>query len=202
MKKLTFLLTLSVFFLIGCSTEEVLTIDSSIENDSYAKGIANAPNQSGMYVIRAEIGTGSLIVDTKTGLSVTLGIDFENFCSDGYYWELIPAQYINTPNSDGRYITLGQGDVDTTVFDGAFDGTIDFCDFILNTPVLAEGISQLIYNDNDLLGITDNNSNAWSIKANGRLLNQDNESKNLSAKFHETWNKDHHWSFSSSVRLH
>lgn len=202
MKKLTFLLTLSVFFLIGCSTEEVLTIDSSIENDSYAKGIANAPNQSGMYVIRAEIGTGSLIVDTKTGLSVTLGIDFENFCNDGYYWELIPAQYIITPNSDGRYITLGQGDVDTTVFDGAFDGTIDFCDFILNTPVLAEGISQLIYNDNDLLGITDNNSNAWSIKANGRLLNQDNESKNLSAKFHETWNKDHHWSFSSSVRLH
>ena len=204
MKKLTFLLTLSVLFLIGCSTEEVSTIDdSSIENDSYAKGIAKAPEQSGMYVIRTEGVAAGLIVDAKTGLSVFFGVDFEAYCSgEPNFNDVVSTQYVDIQSNNERFLALQQGDVYAFVFDGIFDGSIPLCDFVFNTPVLAEGISRFIYNDNDIFGTVDNNSNSWSLKLNGRLLNQDNESKNLSAKFHETWDKEHHWSFSSSVRLH
>jgi len=204
MKKLTFLLTLSVLFFIGCTTEEVSTIDSSFENDSYAKGIANAPEQSGMYVIRIKTGAAGLIVDAKTELSVSFGLNLEALCSSGSWEvEVETIQYVNTPNNDERLIALQQGDVNTIVFDGVFDPfTMDFCEFVLNRTVLAEGISRFTYNDNDINGTTNNNSNSWSLKLNGRLLNEYNESKNLSAKFHETWDDHHHWSFSSSVRLH
>jgi len=203
MKKLTFLLTLSALFLIGCTTEEISTLDSSIENDSYAKGIANAPEKSGMYVIRTESVAAGLIVDAKTGLSVLFGVDFVAFCSsEPNFNDVVSTQYVDVQSNDERFLALQQGDVITFVFDGIFDGSKTLCDFVFSTPILAEGVSRFIYNDNDINGTVDNNSNSWSLKLNGRLLNQYNESKNLSAKFHETWDKEHHWSFSSSVRLH
>lgn len=203
MKKLTFLLTLTVLFLIGCSTEEVSTVDSSIENDSYAKGIANAPEQSGMYVIRREGLGADLFVDAKTGLTLISSIDIVAFCSgDPNFMEAEPIQLVDIPNNDEHFIVLQQGDVYTVVYDGIFDGSITLCDFLLNTPVLAEGISRLIYNDNDIFSIADNTTNTWSIKLNGRLLNQDNESKNLSANFHAVWDKEGRFFSSTSVRLH
>jgi hypothetical protein len=202
MKKLTFLLTLSVLFFIGCSTEEVSTVDSSIENDSFAKGIANAPDQSGMYVIRTELSAAAILIDTKTELTAVFGVDIEAFCSGDAFWEVEPIQYVNIPNTDEQLIALLQGDVYTFVFDGVFDGSISLCDFLLNTSVLAEGESHFIYNDNDYFG-TANISNSWSIKANGQLLNQDNELKNLNAKFHGVWNyQTDHFSSSTSVKLH
>jgi hypothetical protein len=201
MKKLTFLLALSVLFFIGCSTEEVSTVDSSIENDSYARGIANAPDQSGMYVIRTETSAASVIVDTKTELTAVTGVDIEAFCSGDPFWELEPLQYVNIPNND-QLIFLIQGYVYTFVFDGVFDGSIPLCDFLQNTPVLAEGTSHFIYNDNDFFGTAANISNAVSIKANGQLLNQDNELKNLNAKFHGVWNQEGSFTSSTSVKLH
>lgn len=203
MKKLTFLFTLSVLFLIGCNTEDLSTLDSSIENDSYAKGITKAPEQSGMYVIRTERIFADILVDTKTGLTLLTGIDYVALCSgDPNFLEVEPTQFVDIPNNAERFIELLQGDQYTTVFDGIFDySSMLLCDFVFNTPVLAEGISRLIHNDNDVFGTVDNNTNTWNFKLHGRLLNQDNEIKNLSAKFHEVWDEKHYYS-SVSVRLH
>lgn len=204
MKKLTFLLTLSVFFLIGCTTEEVSTIDSSFENDSYAKGIANAPKQSGMYVIRTERGFADILVDTKTGLTLNTGVDIEAYCNyEDNPFEFEPTQYVDLPNNAEHFIELLQGDQYTVVFDGVWDySSMSLCEFFDNTPVLAEGMSQLIHNDNDVFGSSDNNTNAWSFKLHGRLLNQDDEIKNLSASFHAVWDKEDRFSSHTSVRLH
>ncbi len=173
------------------------------EADAFAKGIGNAPEQSGPYLIRIDDIGAYFLVDSKTGLSLGFGADKIAFCNgDPDPFEVEPIQFIDIPSNELRLIFLQQGEVYAEVFNGIWDGSIPFCNFLLNTPVLAEGMVQFIYTDNDYLGLSNsNNTNTWGARVHGRLLNEDNKTKNLSASFHGVWDKNELFYFTQSVRL-
>ncbi|MDU8885019.1 hypothetical protein RXV94_02525 [Yeosuana sp. MJ-SS3] len=177
--------------MFACANEGLESEDIILEQnkEELSKGIANAPSESGIYIIRSNFGTGYVVLDFKTGLSATLGLDIEAACNGNPDWyEIEPVQFINTPN--GRTLLIQQGDVYCVVLDGLPDANYNGCDFFLNAPVLAHGNAQLIYHDNDAWIADSNNKNTWSVKVNGRIEGTDGRTKSLSAGFQFLWDKN------------
>ncbi|WP_242092478.1 hypothetical protein [Aestuariivivens sediminicola] len=181
-----------------------------------AKGIANAPEQSGPFIIRTSDGVWSfLIYDTKTNLTALIGITYENqleICNGNFSWELfdqVPAQFINNNSNEFRIITNQQGLVNVIVFKGTWDRISPFCDFILGSELLAEGMAHYNYNDNDYNAFLNDskNNNAYSIKAAGLLYSPvDNKRKGFQARLMFNWDKIEDDFFATimhqSVQLH
>ena len=191
MKNVVYLLMLSVLFLVGCSTEELPITDSTNAdlNQVSLNGISNAPEQSGMYVFRSENALAVYAVDFESGISASFGADNVAFCDgDPNFLDFVTNQIINAPSDELKSILLTQGEVYTEVFDGIFMGG-DFCDFLLNTPILAQGMTKFVSTDNDVFGSGNNNSKSWGTRGHGRLINQDNETKNFWAYEKFTYNK-------------
>ena len=189
--------------MFACETNEIDLVDDTVtlsESESM-RGIANAPEQSGPYLFRFEEIFAILLIDLEKGISVTMGVDEIAFCNGEVFWDFAMTQFIDIPNDELRAIALQQDETYTEVFDGAYAGG-DLCDFFTNTPILAEGMSKFIYNDNDVFySDATNNTNSWGFRCHGRLMNQDGEMKNLSASYHEVWDKQDRLKSKTSIRL-
>jgi hypothetical protein len=191
MNKVIYFLVFSVLFLFGCSTEEVQITDSQNPglNQVSLKGVSNAPEQSGMYIIRIESGFAVYAVDFESGISASFGADNVAYCNgDPDYFDFVTDQIISVPSDELKGILLTQGEVYTEVFDGIFTGG-EFCAFVLNTPILAQGMTKFVSTDNDLFTSGNNNTNSWGTRGHGLLLNQDNETTIFWAYQHFTYNK-------------
>ena len=196
--------------LMFACTNEPLTEPKETLLEANSKGIANAPTESGVYVLRSEDYVwGWIISDSKTNLTAVLGWDLESqlsWCSGNFDLDLLdlaPIQLIDLPNNENKFVELQQGMVRTIVFDGAFSYLYPFCDFVDNAEVLAEGLSRFTYTDNDLLGyISDgNNYNSWTYRGSGTLIgSSDGKDKHFSAVMKLLWNWDNEWDILSDIR--
>jgi len=189
--------------MFACETNEIDLVDDNVtlsESESMARGIGNAPEQSGPYLFRGDDIGAFLYVDVEKGISVTLAIDHVAFCNGDPVGSLTPIQFIDVPSNELRAILLAQADLYTEVFDDAYVGG-DLCDFFTNTLILAKGMSQFVYTDNDVFGTGGNNTNIWGSHFHGQLLNQEGESKNLSGRHHNLWDKKDRETSVTSIRL-
>jgi len=175
MKKVIYLLTLSVILLVGCNTEELQSPNSDLNLKT--ADLKNAPDQSGSYVIRFEGLAGFLIADGEKGISALIGVNAEDYCNFGTIEGRQMVQLVDVPADEARLIYLGIGEASTEVLDGIFAGgdLSAFCDFLVNTPRLAVGTSHFVRTDNDLDISEAANVNTWGATFTGELLNTDEE---------------------------
>ena len=170
----------------GCQSESLDSVDDSAalsESIEANKGIGNAPEASGPYLIRFEFTIGIVIVDVERGITATFGGDNPAFCAgEPDAFDLAPVQFFNSPSDEDRFIALQQGEIITTVYDGVFSGG-PICDFFNSTPILAEGMSHFVYKDNDFFRSGGNNANVFGGHFNGQLENLSGERVNISAMF-------------------
>lgn len=188
-------------FLFGCSTsetdafdlvDETVTESKSIE----ARGIANAPAQSGTRVIRFEDYIAVLLVDEKRDLTATFGLDSEAWCAGGapFIGDTGLIQLIL--NDWGGNLLIMADPLTTVVYKGVpnwpVDGAcVDCCGdegFFETADILATGMSKAIITDNGLFRRT----NTWGGSFHGRLEleAEDGGTANLSAWFRESWNEE------------
>jgi len=201
--------------MFACANEPLVEPnDTLLEAD--LKGIANAPETSGQYVIRTEDFVWAWVIsDPKTELTAVVGWDYEAqlaWCAGEFNFDLfdqVPSQIVNNPSSESRIILLNQGPVRVIVFDGYYDYSYPNCDFFTSAEVIAEGQANFIQTDNDLIAYLNdsNNKNAYSIRANGNLLSRDNEQMHLNVFWQFLWDKDPESGFFDdlvkvSVQLH
>ncbi|WP_258105263.1 hypothetical protein [Marinoscillum sp. MHG1-6] len=167
----------------------------SSENQS-TKGIENAPNTSGSFVIRDSYeGAFALtLVDNVSKLVATIGYPdlIPTYCGGGFPEDVVAFQDIIAANNGDRALSLGQGKMHVKVFQGPLS-TVDFsewCPFFTNSEVLAEGTVRVISPTNELYPAETNNKMIWSVQFHGKLLTLDNEIKNVSGGVLFTWDKE------------
>ena len=197
MKLKTIFYSLCIATLVfACETndlEPLEDINAISDADAFARGIGNAPGQSGVFVLRGEDYAAWVIVDSKTGLTTINGFDgMALFCNGEFLPDIVPIQLVFLPNNDFRAIVLEQGEIYTEVFDGAWDfENDDGCDFLTNAQLLAEGPTQFILTDNDAFGDPNsNNANAYGVNIHGRLTTPDDKMKSLNTSLRFLWHKD------------
>ena len=180
------LTVLTLLLMAGCQSESLDSVDDSAalsESIEANKGIGNAPEASGPYLIRFEFTIGIIIVDLEKGITATFGGDNPAFCADEPdAFDLAPVHWFNSPSDEDRFIALQQGEIITTVYDGVPSGG-PICDFFTSAPILAEGMSHFLYRNNDFYGSGGNNANSYSGHFNGQLEDSSGERVNISAMF-------------------
>lgn len=182
--------------------DDTLLIKEADLMEVNANGISNAPNQSGMYIIRFETFFG-FVITNFTDLTVICGYNALGLCDDNIdpEFSLIMNQIIFPSGQKPHAQRIAQGELITTVYDGfltfeEFMDDVAFCNFVTNTPVLATGYSSLNLTDNDVFGSPGigENTNAFGIRIHGRLLSPENENRNLLARIQFLWDKEDEFS--------
>lgn len=185
-------------FLFACqpnsidSTQEVITTQEQLitNSENSNRGISNAPEQSGIYVIRTELEFFFWIFDYEQGLSLIAGIDVPALCNgDPNSFSIQPLQLVDLPSSSLGAVGLIQGNTQAYVFQN-IDDDPSICDYFTNNPILAQGTVEFIYTDNDFFGSQSNRRNAFGVIFHGQLYNQNNELKTLNAKLKIIWDPD------------
>ncbi len=192
MKNVLYLSLLSVLFLFGCSSEELQTTDSPNAdlNQVFAKGIGNAPEQSGPHLFRYEDSYWIYVEDMERGISAAFGVDFEALCGGEDWWGVANNQVIVVPSDELRIVLLNQGEVITNVFDGFFNIDVDDpCVFFDTTTNLGHGLVKFVATDNDFDISGNNNTNTFGFRGHGRLENEAGDSKNFTTIQHFSINK-------------
>jgi len=181
---------------LSCSKTEVESVSEA--NLKTSKGIANAPSESGLYVVRIPIegGHAYTLVDSKTELVCTIGHpDIPWYCGGDYPIDIVDFQFIVAGNYEDHWIVQSQGEVlQARVYQGPFiwDNNIEeFCSFLDNATLLAEGTVSMTYRDNDWNWLFDPNyTNSFGFTAQGELLSPEGEVKHLRAGTNWLWNRD------------
>lgn len=166
---LALILTFLLIGLAGCSDDPAPTAVANFDE-------VGPPAESGI-VTRDGFPVAYTWVDFDTGLRVIVGADMDEFCAGLNNFDIIPYQDVNL--ADARVITLGKGDIQTTVWD-----FLDFdCALFTTSEPVAYGRSKFMEVDNDLLGIgeEDNHTNTWGLSARGQLASADGGTVRLNA---------------------
>jgi len=188
-KQIFYSLCLAIM-VMACAIEPLATEANETLLQTDFKGFNNAPEQSGMFVVRTEDYFAFGLIDSKTQLTTINGYDI-SFCNgEPFIPAIVSAQIIDIPNEDLRTIALLKDEVSTTVFEGAWDFESDICEFLNNATVLAQGETQLIWTDNDYFVSDSNNVNAFGFRLGGRLLSPENEIQNLNAMIRFVYDKE------------
>ena len=183
------------FLMVGCD-QQPAEPPINLAGATPAFDIGNAPGASGA-VIRLQDGVGLVWTDGNTGLQVILGVDIRAFCTGPADFDVITFQDIFA--ADRPILEVGQGTVQTSVW--GFTG-FD-CGLFTTEDPLASGYSDLLFQDNDLLGaFGDHNANAWGYQAHGTLTADGGEDVAFSAFLRQKWNGSQGYSFASGISLH
>ncbi len=174
--------------LTACEKEAFIRQDAFKTSENLNKN--GPPSQSGPYVIRGETllpDLGIIITDEDAGVTLTLAANNEAFCSGGFDFDVVPFQAVLLPGAEGRIIFSQKGPVRAFVYEGIYMGG-PLCDFFASTTVVAEGIVNFHYTDNDLFPSPDSrNRNAFSYKAHGKITGSGGESVILNAHLNVGW---------------
>ena len=175
MKNFLLLLAL-VVMAFSCQNEmedlpQINLNSSKSEKSSHPNSIENSPDQSGFFVTRGEDVIAILFIDFKAGLTGTVGVDNALFCDpfpnfDAF--QMIPTQQVDIPNDPLRLQIIQKGEAYFEVYDGVINEFI--CNFVQNTPRLAQGTASVVLTDNDLIVFErddPNNINAFGLNAKG-----------------------------------
>lgn len=196
MKNLIFIL---LFFgiatlFIGCSDNNpsapALNQNNEIVSNSLQKG---APSSSGV-VIRWEDSWVELWVDYNAGLVLASGAEdvTSRICSGLSDMSIYYIKDIISPSNEEemRIIEQVKGEVYVSVWDVAgLDQANTWCEFFTNATLVASGMGNLRYNDNDYYSYAydSKNHNSFGEKINGQLTTPGGEQKILNFLFHAVW---------------
>ena len=183
--------------MFACTNEPLIEPNETLL-EANSKGIANAPEESGMYLTRGEQQAWIYTIsDVKTELTMVIGLNVTTACNGGNpIFDYLSFQEVSNPNN--MVVNLVQGDIHVEVFEYF---PFPSCNFIYSNKRLAEGTANIIYTDNDLYAYENpgNNYNAFSLMITGQIEGEDGSMKNLQGGFHARWNPNDPDSYTQSV---
>lgn len=186
------LLTMLLVATLSCEKQGEDQIDDSIFAVE-AKGIANAPSESGMYVVRGEdqLIARVLIHDAKRNLLAIIASDYTAACAGQgpVTDEAIPFQEIllSETENDVRIVHLSQSDeVTIRVYDTSVYG---FSCASINEGPIASGTGSLINTDNDLEAFNNQRPlhNAYGYMSHGMLTDANGDYVMFTAHARFVW---------------
>jgi hypothetical protein len=177
------------FVLVGCSDNSAPIATSTSVSDNSAPSLMKT-SESGAVIVRREQMVFFNFYDANAALGLYLGInDLAAACSGQSGWmDVFSYKEISLPDADPalrRMMRQMMGDDVGAIVWSSATWPINPC---ANVP-LAEGTAHFIRTDNDFFASTqdNNNSNAWGIKANGRLVGADGQVYQLNFVVRVVW---------------
>jgi hypothetical protein len=178
---------------LGCSDKSITPIETTGANDNPAS--LKKDSGPGAWIIKHQETWASAWYDENSGLFLTLALKDNSEGCDGAT-DIYDIKDIYLPNADPdlrRIIDQIKGDVTAMVWRVSYcPCSGDLCAFIKDNQPFAIGTVKYRYIDNDYIAWAqdNNNSNAFSDKANGSLEGQDGKFYNLNFVNQCTWDPD------------